>query len=296
MAPKLKGLGRGLDALLMPETALRDPSSAGVRTLPLSELVPGRFQPRRHFDEASLSELAESIRAQGLMQPIVVRKLGEGRYEIIAGERRFRAAERAGLQEVPVLVREVDDATALTLALIENLQRKDLNPIEEAEGLARLIREFGFTHEQAGAAVGKSRSAVSNLLRLLELAPAVRERVLEGKLEAGAARALATLPRDRQVLLAERIALQGLSVRAVEALVKSESAAAAQREASRGTDRSRPSARDPDLVRIETELADLLGAAVTIRQGRGGRGELVIRYANLEQFDGLLVRLRGASG
>jgi len=290
MAPKLKGLGRGLDALLMPEPARVDAPSAGLTTLPLANLTAGRYQPRRRFDDASLAELAESIRTQGLMQPIVVRPLSAGRHEIIAGERRFRAARLAGLEQVPVIVRDVDDATALTLALIENLQRQDLNAIEEAEGLARLIREFGFTHEQAAQAVGKSRSAVSNLLRLLDLAEAVRDRVAAGTLEAGAARALATLPKDRQVLLAERIAIQGLSVRAVETMVKNEHAASARGGRRKATDGA--AVRDPDLERLETEIADALGTYVSIRHQPNGQGELIIRYADLEQLDGLLARLR----
>jgi ParB family chromosome partitioning protein len=299
MAPKLKGLGRGLDALLMPEpTKVDAPTGAsGLATLALDQLVAGRYQPRSRFDDAALAELAASIKAQGLMQPIVVRRIEDGRHEIIAGERRFRAARLAGLERVPVIVREVDDATALTLALIENLQRQDLNPIEEAQGLKRLIDEFGFTHEQAGEAVGKSRSAVSNLLRLLDLAEPVRERLLAGTLEAGAARALATLPRDRQILLAERIAIQGLSVRAVEALVKAEAATAAA--GAPGPGGTKPRARkaddepiDPDLARLETELSDALGTYVSLRHQRGGQGELVIRYADLDQLDGILARLR----
>lgn len=303
MAPKLKGLGRGLDALLMPEPARVDApaGTGGLATLALDQLVAGRYQPRHRFDEAALADLAASIRTQGLMQPIVVRRLADGRHEIIAGERRFRAARLAGLERVPVIVREVDDATALTLALIENLQRQDLNPIEEAHGLRRLIDDFGFTHEQAAQAVGKSRSAVTNLLRLLDLAEPVRERLIAGTLEAGAARALATLPRDRQVLLAERIAIQGLSVRAVEALVKAEgegTPAAGGRggrpSGKRGASSHRSDdATDPDLARLETELSDTLGTYVTLRHQSGGQGELVIRYADLEQLDGILARLRG---
>ncbi len=294
MAPKLKGLGRGLDALLMPEPAALNEASASVMLLKLEQLMPGRYQPRRHFDEPALAELADSIKAQGLMQPIVVRKTSQGRHEIIAGERRYRAAKLAGLTEVPVVVRDVDDATALSLALIENLQRQDLNAIEEAQGLQRLIREFGFTHEQAAAAVGKSRSAVSNALRLLELAPAVQERVMHGSLEMGAARALAGLPKDQQVLLAERIAIQGLSVRAVEALVREMQAASGSGgSAQRRKSSSREAQRDPDLDRLENELADALGTYVHIRHQANGQGELILRYASLEQLDGLIERMRG---
>ena len=270
MATKLKGLGRGLDALLMPEPTPADVPANGMTSLAVKDLQAGKFQPRRRFDDASLAELASSIKAQGIMQPIVVRKAASGgasgdklvAYEIIAGERRFRAAQLAGLTEVPVIVKDVDDRTALTLALIENLQRQDLNAIEEALGLQRLIAEFNFTHEQAADAVGKSRSAVSNLLRLLELAAPVQDRVIAGTLEMGHARALAPLPKDRQVMLAENISINGLSVRATEALVKAETNAPDKKRAGVPTHRSKQEKlglvmpRDADLDRLETELAD----------------------------------------
>jgi ParB family chromosome partitioning protein len=297
MAVKLKGLGRGLDALLMPEPTRVDAPAAGVTSLKVADMIAGKYQPRRRFDDASLAELSASIKAQGIMQPIVVRKTVSGKHEIIAGERRFRAAQLTGLAEVPVIVKEVDDKTALTLALIENLQRQDLNAIEEAHGLQRLIAEFSFTHEQAAEAVGKSRSAVSNLLRLLELAAPVQDRVIAGTLEMGHARALATLPKDKQVMLAEKIAINDLSVRATEALVKEESSATGKRPGvptakSKQGKLDLPATRDPDLDRLETELADALGTYVSIVHQSGGQGELVIRYASLDQLDGLIARMK----
>ena len=307
MAVKLKGLGRGLDALLMPEPTPINAPANGMISLAIADLQAGKFQPRRRFDDASLTELASSIKAQGIMQPIIVRKnatdagAGAGAklvaYEIIAGERRFRAAQLAGLAEVPVIVKDVDDRTALTLALIENLQRQDLNAIEEALGLQRLIAEFSFTHEQAAEAVGKSRSAVSNLLRLLDLASPVQDRVIAGTLEMGHARALAPLPKDKQVMLAENIAINGLSVRATEAMVKQESNGGMPRPGV-PTQRSKQEKlglvmpRDADLDRLETELADTLGTYIEITHQANGQGELVIRYASLDQLDGLIARIK----
>ena len=290
----------------MPEPTPVDTPANGMSLLKIAELQAGKFQPRRRFDDASLAELASSIKAQGIMQPIVVRKTasseasGDKRvaYEIIAGERRFRAAQLAGLAEVPVIVKDVDDRTALTLALIENLQRQDLNAIEEATGLQRLIAEFSFTHEQAADAVGKSRSAVSNLLRLLELAAPVQDRVIAGTLEMGHARALAPLPKDKQVMLAENIAINGLSVRATEALVKQETGTSDKKRPGVPTHRSKQEKlglvmpRDADLDRLETELADTLGTYVEITHQSSGQGELVIRYASLDQLDGLIARMK----
>ena len=304
MATKLKGLGRGLDALLLPEPTKTDAPGTGMMLLAVKDMQAGKFQPRRRFDDASLAELAASIKTQGIMQPIVVRRTGPlggsptGKHEIIAGERRFRAALLAGLTEVPVVVKDVDDRTALTLALIENLQRQDLNAIEEALGLQRLIAEFSFTHEQAADAVGKSRSAVSNLLRLLELAAPVQDRVIAGTLEMGHARALTPLPKDRQVMLAENIAINGLSVRATEALVKRETNADTKKRPGVPTHRSKQEKlglvmpRDADLDRLETELADTLGTYVEITHQASGQGELVIRYASLDQLDGLIARMK----
>ncbi len=308
MATKLKGLGRGLDALLMPEPAkMATAAASGIPMLKIAELQAGKYQPRRRFDDAALAELAASIKAQGIMQPIVVRKTaategGDKRFafEIIAGERRFRAAQLAGLTDVPVVIKEVDDKTALTLALIENLQRQDLNAIEEAEGIQRLIAEFKFTHEQAAEAVGKSRSAVTNLLRLLELATPVQDRVVAGTLEMGHARALASLPKDKQIMFAEKIAINALSVRATEALVKTESESPAKVSGSTHrpgvpTARSKQEKlllRDPDLDRLETDLADALGTYVEIAHTATGQGELIVRYASLDQLDGILAKLR----
>jgi ParB family transcriptional regulator, chromosome partitioning protein len=307
---KLKGLGRGLDALLMPEPAkLNSPASSGIASMKLSDLQAGKYQPRKRFEDASLSELAASIKAQGIMQPIVVRKtagpLGasSGKCEIIAGERRFRAAQLAGLTEVPVIVKEVDDKTALTLALIENLQRQDLNAIEEALGLQRLISEFKFTHEQAAEAVGKSRSAVTNLLRLLDLAQPVQDRVVAGALEMGHARALASLAADKQIMFAEKIAINAMSVRATEAMVKDELDAKSSPDVKASASKTAGAAkgkriapedavRDGDLDRLETDLADALGTYVQIVHTKEGKGELVVRYASLDQLDGILAKLR----
>jgi ParB family transcriptional regulator, chromosome partitioning protein len=304
MAVKLKGLGRGLDALLMPEPAkINAPASSGIPMLKIADMIAGKYQPRRRFDDAALAELAASIKSQGIMQPIVVRKVDgtNTRHEIIAGERRFRAAQLAGLTEVPVVIKEVDDKTALTLALIENLQRQDLNAIEEAEGIQRLIAEFKFTHEQAAEAVGKSRSAVTNLLRLLELALPVKDRVVAGTLEMGHARALASLPPDKQVMLAEKIAINALSVRATEAMVKDELEAKSATNASSSKvkksskgQRVAPEdvVRDSDLDRLENDLADALGTYVEIVHSKEGKGELIVRYASLDQLDGIIARLR----
>lgn len=306
MATKLKGLGRGLDALLMPApaklSASAENAAGGIASMKVSDLHAGKYQPRKRFDDAALAELSASIKAQGIMQPIVVRKTSSGKSEIIAGERRFRAAQLAGLTEVPVLVKDVDDKTALTLALIENLQRQDLNAIEEALGLQRLIDEFKFTHEQAAEAVGKSRSAVSNLLRLLELAQPVQDRVVAGTLEMGHARALASLPKDKQVMLAENIAINALSVRATEAMVKEAldanqtSASASKSKTSKPAKGRRISpeeaVRDSDLDRLETDLADALGTYVEIVHSKDGKGELIVRYASLEQLDGILEKLQ----
>ncbi len=281
---KNKGLGRGLEALLghdKPELAAGSSS-----TLPIAQLVAGKFQPRIHFDETALDELAASIKAQGLMQPIVVRQLTAQRYEIIAGERRFRAAQRAGLVDVPVVLREVDDQAALALALIENIQREDLNAIEEARALKRLHEEFALTHEQVAQAVGRSRSAVSNLLRLTELAPPVQDKLLTGAIEMGHARALATLPAMQQIMLAEKIAAQKLTVRDAEALASKAAASTAASTAKK----SAP--RDPDLARLEEDLAETLGAYVTIKPGKNGAGEVQVRYASLDQLDGIVQRLK----
>ncbi|MGD8476823.1 MAG: ParB/RepB/Spo0J family partition protein [Burkholderiales bacterium] len=280
---KLKGLGRGLDALLATEEEDTPATSGTLRTLATGQLRPGRYQPRTRMDEASIAELAESIKAQGVLQPILVRSIGDG-YEIIAGERRWRAAQSAGLKEVPVVVRDVDDNAALAIALIENIQRENLNPLEEATGIQRLIDEFEMTHDAVGKAVGRSRSAVTNLLRLLSLEEPVQALLMNGNLDMGHARALLTVSGKRQFELAQRIVALGLSVREAEQLVSTN---APTRKA------PRPSARkDRDIVALEEELAETLGAAVTIRHRKSGRGTLSIDYAGLDQLDAILARLR----
>jgi ParB family chromosome partitioning protein len=258
-----------------------------MQSVAIDRLRPGKYQPRSHMDEASLDDLAASIREQGVMQPILVRPVDGGRYEIIAGERRWRASQRAGLTEVPVLVKSVPDQAALALALIENIQREDLNPLEEAQGLQRLIAEFGLTHEAAAKAVGRSRSAVSNLLRLTQLAKPVQEYLLGGKLEMGHARALLALPGAQQVAAASRVVEHELSVRDTERLVHQR-----LNPADHAPRRKPRQALDADSARLENELAESLGAQVKLEPGRQGSGRIVIRYASLEQLDGILTRLR----
>ncbi|MBI3147890.1 MAG: ParB/RepB/Spo0J family partition protein [Betaproteobacteria bacterium] len=284
---KLKGLGRGLDALLDGDTS--EPGRELLKTLKTEHLRPGKYQPRSHMDQASLAELAASIKEQGVMQPILVRPVAAQRYEIIAGERRWRAAQIAGLTEVPALVRDVPDRAALALALVENIQREDLNPLEEAQGLQRLIEEFGLTHEDAAQSVGRSRSAVSNLLRLLQLAKPVQELLLTSRLDMGHARALLPLQAGQQVLLAGQIVQRGLSVREAERL--------AARAVQSGTGSVKGQAAkskkvDPDVARLQEELAEALGAEVQLEPKRGGRGRLVIAYGSLDQLDGIVQKLR----
>lgn len=277
-----KGLGRGLDALLGGEPPA---APAGApQTLPVASLRAGKYQPRSKMNAESLAELAESIKAQGVMQPILVRPVDDGLYEIIAGERRFRASQMAGLDEVPVLVKAVPDEAALAMALIENIQREDLNPLEEAQGVQRLIREFDFTHEQAAQAIGRSRSATSNLLRLLNLAPPVQEMLMGGQLDMGHARALLALDGAAQVQFGHQIVIKGLSVREAEALVaRQQQPPGARKSAAR---------RSRDVERLEEELADALGAVVRLSADAKGRGKLVIEFASLDQLDGIVQRLR----
>jgi ParB family chromosome partitioning protein len=279
-----KGLGRGLDALLAGSDSA-DGAHESLQSLSIDRLRPGRYQPRTRIDDASLDELAASIREQGVMQPILVRPVDGGRFEIVAGERRWRAAQRAGLAQVPALVRSVPDQAALALALIENIQREDLNPLEEANGLARLIEEFGLTHESAAKAVGRSRSAVTNLLRLRELAKPVQQYLLDNAIDMGHARALLALSGGAQTAAAARVVAQRLSVRETEKLV-----AALARGDRRGRRSSAP--RDADVVRLEHEIAEALGATVRIEPRRNGAGRVVIGYASLDQLDGILARLR----
>ena len=294
---KKRGLGRGLEALLGPKAAAEAPPlearpGDALKTLPLDALAPGKYQPRRDMDDARLGELAESIRAQGVIQPIVVRRLADATYEIIAGERRWRASKRAGLAEIPAVVREVDDRTVVAMALIENIQREDLNPLDEAQALQRLIDEFDLTHAQAAEAVGRSRAAVSNLLRLLELPPAIRALVEARRLEMGHARALLTLSPELASRLASDAVENGWSVREVEHRAQQFAAGklpanGAARKGANG--KPRPQA---DIAALETELSETLATRVSIAHGRGGRGRLVIHYADLESLEGVLERLR----
>ncbi|MDH3320109.1 MAG: ParB/RepB/Spo0J family partition protein [Betaproteobacteria bacterium] len=279
MNQKRKGLGRGLDALLGGDEAPRDTLTA----LPVGRIRPGRYQPRTRMDQEALAELASSIKSQGLLQPVLVRPVDRERYELIAGERRWRAAQMAGLQEIPALVREVADESALAMSLIENIQRENLNPMEEAAGLQRLLDEFRLTHEQAADAVGRSRSATTNLLRLLRLAKPVQGMVMEGVLEMGHARALLSLDGARQIEAANRIAARGLSVREAEALAGNMQRGQVTRRA-RKTDR--------DLVRLEEEVSGRLGTTVEIRAGLKGRGKIVVHYSSLDHLDQLLKKLR----
>jgi ParB family chromosome partitioning protein len=279
-----KGLGRGLDALLS-GTDDAAPGGEALQMLAIDRVRPGRYQPRTRMDPASLSELAESIREQGVMQPILVRPVDGARFEIIAGERRWRAAGQAGLREVPALVRTVADNAVLALALVENIQREDLNPLEEAHGLARLVDEFKLTHEAVAKAIGRSRSAVTNLLRLTTLAKPVQEYLLSGALEMGHARALLALPLTQQAGAATRVVNGNLSVRETERLVH-----ALLNPAKRAARRARPG-YDADTARLENDLAEKLGAVVRIEPGRKGAGRVVIRYSTLEQLDGIVVRL-----
>ena len=301
---KPKGLGRGLEALLGPKVAeaveQAQAADAGLpSSLRLDDMVPGMYQPRTRMDEGALYELAESIKAQGIMQPILVRRLAEGesagKYEIIAGERRFRAARLAGLASVPVLVRDVPNEAAAAMALIENIQREDLNPLEEAQGLQRLVKEFGLTHEQAAQAVGRSRSAASNLLRLLQLADPVQTMLMAGDIDMGHARAPLSLEKVAQITAANQIAAKKMSVRGAESLVKKLGAEFNLVQQKPKKEKSR------DIKREEEELADLLTAEVEVRikkrVKRHGRveemGELAIQFGSLDELNGLIDRLRG---
>ncbi len=296
---KKRGLGRGLEALLGPKAAAEAPALEAtqrdvLRTLPVDALQPGRYQPRRAIDADRLTELSESIKAQGVIQPIIVRQLPDKTYEIIAGERRWRASRQAGLAEIPAVVREVDDRTVVAMALIENIQREDLNPLEEAQALQRLIDEFDLTHAQAAEAVGRSRAAVSNLLRLLELPPAIRALVEARRLEMGHARALLTLSPELASRLASDAAEHGWSVREVEHRAQQFSAGKIPGSGRRpASGRARPQA---DIASLETELSESLGTKVTIAHGRANKGRLVIHYADLDTFDGVLERLRRRQG
>jgi ParB family chromosome partitioning protein len=286
---KNKGLGRGLDALLGDEPATT--TSGAPQTLPVGRMRAGKYQPRTHMAAEALAELADSIRSQGVIQPILVRPLGDGDYEIIAGERRFRAAQMAGLNDVPVVVRDVPDEAALAMALIENIQREDLNPLEEAQGVQRLIAEFAFTHERAAQAIGRSRSATSNLLRLLQLAAPVQELLMSGALDMGHARALLAVAPVDQIRLGQEISAGRYSVRQAEELVARNLAAKPGSPAGAGK-ASRP-AKDRDLARLEEQLSDALATRVAIHPGRAGRGQVIIDYAGLDQLQGIIDAVRG---
>lgn len=290
MATKKRGLGRGLDALLGgANVATAQESTAQLderelQQLPLDVIQRGKYQPRRDIDPVTLEELAHSIRSQGVMQPIVVRSIGSGRYEIIAGERRWRASQQAGLDKIPALVRDVSDEAAIAMALIENIQREDLNPIEEAVALQRLQQEFQLTQQQVADAVGKSRVTISNLLRLIALPEEIKTLLSHGDLEMGHARALLGLPADQQVEGARHVVARGLTVRQTEALV---------RQWLNSSERTKEQPKsDPDIVRLEQKLAERLGSPVQIKHGEKGKGQLVIRYNSLDELQGVLAHIR----
>lgn len=279
---KPKGLGRGLDALLANDDEALD-SEGTQRMLNVAQLQPGKYQPRSHMDEAALQTLADSIKNQGIMQPILVREVAEDKFEIIAGERRWRASQMAGLTQVPVLVRDIADESALAMALIENIQRENLNPLEEAQGIKRLIDEFAMTHEQAAEAVGRSRAAVSNILRLLSLSHGVQELLMQNKLDMGHARALIGLEAAQQIMLANKIVQQQLSVRDVENLVKKLNAEAQVKPHKITVNR--------DVLALQNSLSEKIGASVSISANANGSGTLKINYSNLDQLDEIIKKM-----
>jgi ParB family chromosome partitioning protein len=288
---KKKGLGRGLEVLLGESIDLsgQDPKLSSTE-LQLTQLQRGKYQPRMQMRESELEELAQSIRTQGVMQPLLVRSIGQNKYEIIAGERRFRAAAMAGLNTVPVLIKNVDDQTAAAMALIENMQREDLNPLEEADGLARLIADFGFTHEQAAQVVGKSRSAVTNLLRLTQLSKSVQALLMSGEIDMGHARALLPIPAAMQIGLAQRVAAQGLSVRETEKLASgllNTSKKTNTNDVNKTKQNKKP---DPDLKRIETQMSDAIGLAVEIKSRTKG-GEIKIKFSHADELNSLFKKI-----
>jgi ParB family chromosome partitioning protein len=290
VSAKRKGLGRGLDALLggAALAPVAEGESGGeLRQIPVDRVQRGKYQPRRDMHEEALKDLADSIRQQGVVQPIVVRPVGGERYEIIAGERRWRAAQMAGLEKVPAVVRDVPDRTAIAMALIENIQRADLNPLEEAEAMQRLISEFQMTHQQASEAVGRSRASVTNLLRLLELGRDVQEMVRQGALEMGHARALLALKGPAQIDAARRVVDKGLTVRDTEQLVRRR-----LKELSGDEPVSKARRSDPNVSRLERQLTEKLGAKVVVEQGGKGKGRLVIHYTSLDELDGILAHIR----
>ena len=283
MAIKKRGLGRGLDALLG-DVAAPETKDKGheLQTLPIEFLQRGKYQPRKDMKPDTLQELADSIKAQGVIQPIVVRSIGQDKYEIVAGERRWRASQLAGLQEVPVVIKDIDDRAAMAVALIENIQREDLNALEESEALKRLLDEFDMTHQQVADAVGKSRAMVSNLLRLIDLQNDVKTMLIKGELEMGHARALLALEGDQQISTASKVVKQELTVRATEKLIKS------LREDAKPT---LPKQQDSDTVRLQDELTEKVGAKVIINHQQNGKGKLVFSYTSLEELEGLISRI-----
>ncbi len=285
---KKRGLGKGLDALLgLPPDQLAgdDKSPDDLTLLPVDLLQRSAYQPRVEFDKAALEDLAASIKAQGVVQPIVVRKVDQGKYEIIAGERRWRASQLAGLYDVPVVIKDVTDLEAMCLALIENIQRQDLNPLEEARGISRLLTEFDMTHDAIAGALGKSRSTITNLLRLLELSDTVKKMLETRELEMGHARALLSLDADQQLDIAKNIVKKGLSVRQTEALVRNLSTKSP-------TKKSDPQIVDPDIRALQDDLSGKLGASVIIKHKKSGKGTLEIHYSSVDELDGILSRIK----
>ncbi|RLA18720.1 MAG: chromosome partitioning protein ParB [Gammaproteobacteria bacterium] len=286
MSAKKRGLGKGLGAL-MGDMAVKEHAKDSVQDLPVEYLQRGKYQPRKDMNSERLQELADSIRAQGIIQPIIVREIGYNRYEIIAGERRWRAGQLAGLAEVPVVIKDIEDRAAMAIALIENIQREDLNPLEEAEALLRLVAEFELTHQQVAEAVGRSRATVTNLLRLNELESAVKVFLINRQMGMGHARAILSLSAEKQILLATKVAEEGLSVRVTEALVRK-----AQKTTEDGgaTDQTKEKVFDRDALRLQEAITDFLGAKTTIKHKRNGQGSVVIDYSNLDELDGIVSR------
>lgn len=288
---KKRGLGRGLEMLLSQKSAeVATDSQSGdksaVKELAIDKLMPGQYQPRRFFDESALEALANSIKSQGIIQPIVVRSVkGDSRFEILAGERRWRASQLAGLERVPVIFKEMSDQEALAVALIENIQREDLNPVETAIALKRLIEEFSLTHQEVGDVIGRSRSSITNTLRLLDLAPEVQALLSEGKLDMGHARALLALPAKKQLAVAKQVVEHALTVRDTERLVK-------QQLAGNNVKDVKKTEKDPDLLSLERNLSEILGAMTEIKARKKGKGEVVIRYNSLDELDGILLKIK----
>jgi ParB family chromosome partitioning protein len=287
MSAKKRGLGKGLGAL-MGDMVVKEHAKDSVQELPVEYLQRGKYQPRKDMDSVRLQELADSIRAQGIIQPIIVREVAYNRYEIIAGERRWRAGQLAGLTEVPVVIKDIEDRAAMAIALIENIQREDLNPLEEAEALLRLVAEFELTHQQISEAVGRSRTTVTNLLRLNELEGAVKVFLMNRQLGMGHARALLSLSAEKQILLATKVADEGLSVRVTEALVKKVQKASEENE--KATEQVKEKVFDRDALRLQEAISDFLGAKTTIKHKKNGQGSVIIDYSSLDELDGIVSR------